>query len=60
MRTLAIKYSLLFVNNGHPDKVVRIAVDSLIIKETLNLSDMLLVQKTEENPYLQSSLVIAL
>jgi hypothetical protein len=47
------KYAALFVNNGHPAKGVRIALGSLIIKETLNLSDIMLVQQIKENPYLQ-------
>jgi hypothetical protein len=47
------KYAVLFVNNGHTAKGVRIALGSLIIKETLNLSDIMLVQQIKENPYLQ-------
>ena len=46
-------YAKKFVNNGFPAKNVRIALGSLIIKQTLNCSDVETVNQVKENPYLQ-------
>ncbi len=50
---IELKYSQNFINNGHPAKNVRIALGSLIIKQTLNCSDRETVNQVMENPYLQ-------
>jgi hypothetical protein len=46
-------YAKQFVNNGNEAKNVRIALGSLIIKQTLNCSDVETVNQVKENPYLQ-------
>ncbi len=47
-------YEKLFSSKtGAPALSFRIALGSLIIKETLNLTDRTTVQQIEENPYLQ-------
>jgi len=39
--------------NGSPALSVRLALGSLIIKETLNITDEETVSQIQENPYLQ-------
>lgn len=47
------EYAKKFVNNGHPAHNVRIALGSLIVKQTLNCSDEWTVRHISENPYIQ-------
>jgi len=50
---IEVLYAKKFVNNGFPAKNIRIALGSLIIKQTLNCSDEEVVNQVIENPYLQ-------